>query len=856
MKRIFFKSLALSIAIWQSVFVCVFPALAIAEESSPIAEVEVTVVTGDADSSSTSQTDANTTQTQVEGDLGGSTCSGSTTDCPGQAEVDTQQEAVADTGSTSGATSGENEVDTSESQTQVDVTITTGDSTSTATEDSEVNTNIVELVPPETGTPAPSSPPSPAPIESIQPSTTPTPTDTATLDVNTDQVATTSAETSSSASTGENVAISEATSEIISGSAVAVANALNISNINLVGSDLAWVIETILNDQEKDINFYDLFMSLSTTADSDIPQDATIVTDQKATIQNENSADASTGSNTAQGETASVNSGDSVAIANSVNLANLNLVGSKGVLGIVNIVGSLVGDIILPNQNHLIPVAFPWYNTEVITKQDGEINSSSSSVSNSGTNNLEGNGSINTGNASSYSNAVTYLNLTRVADTWVLLFINNFGNWGGKLVNWTNPGESVELEKGSQVLEKENEVTPQEPPQAPQGGSLKVLTNQSVDIDSTTSASSDTGNNKLVGTGDIKSGDAFSLANDFSLANFVGVGGSFVFGVLNILGKWSGNLIVAYPDLEVSVSDGLDTNFPGSAENYMISVTNRGKAVAAGVVLDFLPDSKLIVSDNSHWDLGGINPGESRTVKVTGVIDQNAPLGSTLTSSVQVASQETEESTSNNQSSDSTAIVANQTNVVTSSSADTRTPNLNVSIWNNVGEYVYPGDTVIARIVVVNNSPFLARGVTVEGSLSNDHPMPALPMMWEIGDIRSGEQVGIEFSIALIDDLPAGTYHLKALAIGHAESGDESSSGLASSNFLVKILGLARYAAAPVEATYSEVPESQDVLGISSQGLPFDKNKYWPYIFVALLASLYPISIAKKRLKNAESENH
>ncbi|EKD94572.1 MAG: hypothetical protein ACD_26C00034G0107 [uncultured bacterium] len=370
---------------------------------------------------------------------------------------------------------------------------------------------------------------------------------------------------------------------------------------------------------------------------------------------------------------------------------------------------------------------------------------------------------------------------------------------------------------------------------------------QNADIYSSTIANSKSGNIKTTGNGDAITGNSFSIANDFSLTNYVGIGGSFIFGILNILGDWKGDLNVTYPDLEISVTDNKDTITAGSSQQYIVTVTNSGKSKIKGIDTSFTSPSDILISSiDSNRHIEELAPGENYTYEIEGSVSPIVLANTELKALVTVTSSEQEESNENNNGSDTTLVILP---IIESDNKDARTPNLNVTVWNNVNDFVYPGDTVLAKITVTNQSPFLAREVKVGGSLSNDHPMPAIPMQWYLGNLKPGEKVEIEFSIGLIEELPEGTYHLLVEAKGKSESGDESRSGWVGSNFLLKL----KYF---VDQISPEVSAKEEVLGVSdiprNKNFLVDNQKYLPYILATSILILIMISLLRKKIKKNE----
>jgi hypothetical protein len=187
-----------------------------------------------------------------------------------------------------------------------------------------------------------------------------------------------------------------------------------------------------------------------------------------------------------------------------------------------------------------------------------------------------------------------------------------------------------------------------------------------------------------------------------------------------------------------------------------------------------------------------------------------------------------------------------------SSTPDTRTPDLSVDIWNNVNNFVYPGDSVRSSITVSNNSPFIAHNVTVTGSITDDHPIPGAPLNWDLGDIRAGGKVKISFEVNVPKDVQTSVYHITATANGQAESGDTSSASGAS-NFLVE--GFANFVStlAPQVSAASVDQVSPQVLGQSvvSAG-SHDITKDWPFILSGIGILYLLVIIARRKIGNVD----
>ncbi len=138
--------------------------------------------------------------------------------------------------------------------------------------------------------------------------------------------------------------------------------------------------------------------------ENSIPQEINIITNQVADLRSQTSSSGDTGFNSTSGENSQLTKGVAFAFANSINLVNLNLIANRALFAVVNISGELLGNIILPNVLHLSFSNFAWGNVLVETNQNALINSEAQVGSSAGSNTLEGNREIASGNAISFAN--------------------------------------------------------------------------------------------------------------------------------------------------------------------------------------------------------------------------------------------------------------------------------------------------------------------------------------------------------------------------------------------------------------------------------------------------------------------
>ncbi len=312
-----------------------------------------------------------------------------------------------------------------------------------------------------------------------------------------------------------------------------------------------------------------------TQADNEIN---TNITDTAAaattTIENENSADiknnatttADTGNNEANNNGsggAAINTGNAYATANIVNVANTNILNSEGMLLFLNNFFGSLGTVDLRRLNlgffGLSGGTSPEsQNSEDQTTNDGSEgcslsecggsetvnNTNTASITNNvvvrsstGGNTANGNAGgadINTGNAYAAANVVNVAN-TNISDSkYLVLVLNNFGDWNNDMVF---PGKNF----FSQLFSNNKNGTNG-------GGGIKVNNDNEADIKNNVSVSGDTGNNEAngnAGNSEINTGNAYAAANVENNVNTNVFGGIPFIVSFRIHGNWSGNVFSA-----------------------------------------------------------------------------------------------------------------------------------------------------------------------------------------------------------------------------------------------------------------------------------------------------------------------
>lgn len=272
---------------------------------------------------------------------------------------------------------------------------------------------------------------------------------------------------SSTASTGANTADGgQGTTTIVTGTAFAFANILNLINTNIFNSQglllfLNQIFPTGLDLRSYNLDyFFDGQAGNSPTVNEDTgkPQCTlltcptssaiNVLSGNTATVTNSVIVRADAGGNTASttddGD-ADISTGDAYAAANVVNLVNTNIINSSYLLASFNNFGDLDGDITLPGDDFFDKLfahsgSAPEMNSSTYgvnnTNQlglTGTTTTSADTGSNTASTTGEGSGLVATGDAYSKSNTFTDANNNYVGGTSAFFMFRVAGEWTGNV---------------------------------------------------------------------------------------------------------------------------------------------------------------------------------------------------------------------------------------------------------------------------------------------------------------------------------------------------------------------------------------------------------------------------------------
>ncbi len=626
-----------------------------APTAEPTPEVTNVIDTGDAGAAAETDTTVNTNVNEIPGEISqgtGDCAPQGETPCEGDINITNDNAAIVSADLEADAETGTNTITDATGSAE----ITTGDAAATGLADTEVNTNAVILSSEETPTPAVTATPSPTeecsddlpcmstqiPEETV---TDPTPpADEQELNVSNTNIADVADNADVTAITGDNAATGNSGSSAIdTGDAEALVNVLNVINTNIVGSEVSVLTLDLTCTENEDIDLNAIWSQLlivdengNVYLNENFPQTPnikiTVTNSNQATLTNDINATADTGNNTVlDSASATINTGDAAAAANVTNIVNTNILGSKIFIGIINILSSQKFNLILPRPEYFdpdssalifrIPVTYANQNLADVQNDVGANANTGENVSAD-----NGQSSITTGNAVAVANSTTLANLNIIGNRWFFLILNNAGGWTGNIVNWSLPGSIEKPNLGTNILQLglDPSAAPADYTGDPVDGlPVTFANNNYAEVINNVNVSANTGGNLASnnsGGAEIRTGNAFALANLFNLINTNIMGSRWFMSTINILGNWSGDAIFAYPDVGVSVSANRTMVEPGDIIDYTLSYDNTGYDIAKGVRVTMdLPDGMSFVSDDGRltggcqqtfcsWEVGNILP--------------------------------------------------------------------------------------------------------------------------------------------------------------------------------------------------------------------------------------------------------
>jgi len=310
--------------------------------------------------------------------------------------------------------------------------------------------------------------------------------------------------------------------------------------------------------------------------------DSTITNENDAQIENAVTVDANSGGNAASGGNVIIDTGNAIAQAKLLNIANLNIVNAEGFFAFLDNLLGRIFDIDLrsynffssgENENSPCTSACGGNGNLSISNEDSvSIENAVTVRANTGENTASSSGEsiIQTGDAYAVVNVINVANTNIIDSNYLFLVFNNFGDWEGDLVF---PGQELFLDLfGRRTTDGESNNT----------SSISINNENSGVIENNISVSGNTGSNSAE-EGIIVTGDSVSQGGVSNVLNSNIFEDESFMVMLRVHGDWSGE-VYGIPegmnwsrigDMVYLYSDGLGEPFSSQENNHSGGFSNQ-----------------------------------------------------------------------------------------------------------------------------------------------------------------------------------------------------------------------------------------------------------------------------------------
>ncbi len=661
------------------------------------------------------------------------------------------------------------------------------------------------------------------------------------------------------ANTGDNAIENSGGDALIeTGDADLSLEAVNIINSNIAGTNFHKLIFNIFDRLESEIN---LSKAIKHPLEVEVETDEflNIINNNIGDVENNILINATTGGNSifSGHGNARINTGDINISVNVLNIVNSNIAGSNFILLVINVFEDWDGDLVLPGKQVMIGLTDEEVseieneteeadeaeeydeglnneegeNCGIVTSNQADIENEINVYADTGLNEAINNGgaSINTGNANVENNVFNIANSNISLEKWMWMNINIFegGSWGGNIFSLPS-GYTINQNQNSISIssfgnnsidsgETENECENAENGDEEETEEENVCENDANSYNSLNSGTvrnnidinAFTGNNSINNGGEavINSGDANIFNNVFNLVNTnVNVDNWFL-GMVNIFGRWKGDVAFGRPDLWVggTAETASGSIQPGSLVTYTLSYFNNGDADASEVVLVDDYDENYLSIFNSEfgntnvpgqilWDIGIVSPGESGSVSYSAYVNSQIPVGRTEISNT--ASINGFEDDGNDEDNTETLLVVVDVappppvyySMVKAAEVENKLPDLNITRTSDIDGFVYLGEEINHKIILTNEGDGSAFDVIVYDILTyEDSEDEVKNNTWNLGEVFPGEKIEIEYTVTINGGVLPGIYRNIAFADGFDSNNDLIYSPNAIESFEVRI---------------------------------------------------------------------
>ncbi len=560
--------------------------------------------------------------------------------------------------------------------------------------------------------------------------------------------------------------------------------------------------------------------------------------ENQAQVETETIASANTGDNqqVASGS-ASMQTGAATSLANSVTMVNTTLINSSLELSTVAIMDNWDGDIVVdPLTNDVVSGGNlnieinngPTY-TEATVESVAQTGDNTQTVA-------SGSASMTTGDSLSLAQNNVLVNTTIVGRDVFALLSENIWLWSGKILNSESPGSIIPASSltlwndtgsacgtscvGNLVIDNQATVSTETRAIASSGGNTQQASQSAVMV----------------------SGPATAISVGNTLVNTTLINSRYRQLSLILAAGWNGNLVFAYPDIQVSAEAPSEVN-EGEVINYKVLIKNRGYATAKLVQASEKIESNGLVVFDQGESFVQLGSGESITTSFS--YPSSGRGGQTLSLAAWAKSDNVEESMTNN-----SAFVTTKINPITPSNpSETKTQEstkLRLSGVNNINNFIYPGDGVTYDMTIYNEGPIGAKNLVLTQDFYSPDGSQITQFAGKVGELGLNQRKTIRFVLQTGDSFPSGDYKTISQVNGESISDAKIFSNTVENAVPIRIF----IANEPIEVTQPAKalsPEQAQVLGEAIGAKSCRDCFALPWYIAITLGSLIYYLICDKR---------
>lgn len=576
--------------------------------------------------------------------------------------------------------------------------------------------------------------------------------------------------------TGENnIEGSSENAQIESGNANAIANVVNIANTNIVRSKYFLVVINNLNDWIGDLVLPGkaFFRDLLRTSDNEheVREDAhEKEQEQHAVSSNDTTENKDENSTSTEGiETQSATASSSDPIEN-------------------NEQETTNTETAVDNTSSSSPLV-------VSTANSAQITNSVSTTAVTGSNTIEGSGTIQTGHARSLSNITNTINQTLIGGSSLYILVNVLGNWSGNVFGLPEGLTWKYTPNGIVIYTAEDENSPNKDSSTSSISNAEtndkntncetcktsIETTNEAHINNNINVYALTGQNMIRGDGVIETGNANAVSNIINVANTNIIGRNWFTAIVNVAGDWNGHLSFGQPNIWVGsrIETSQSPAVPGTEINMFVDVLNKGDADANNLIVEANLEnpSYLTITDTGGgtlstssvtWNIALLEAGASTTMSFKGIVNGNVPSGANqLNITTHANGDEPDAQNEDNEDALALLVKGNPVQSVTTfggggsggtSFEHPLASQIVVTKTSSASNITLPGNTVTYTITIENKSNESIYNSKVHDILLDPDGYKVAENTWELDEVFPREAITISYDTEFMTDTTLGTY--------------------------------------------------------------------------------------------------